>query len=134
MFTSKVKSFAEKQQCTVASLIHNSVAITGNLESEGDLRMDGTLKGSIRSKAKVIIGPSAVVEGNVWCKQAEISGHIKGSLIITDLLQLKGNAVVEGDISTGKLLMETTASFNGQCKMGANVVELNKELQLVVNE
>ena len=72
-------------------------------------------------------GAAAVVEGSVHCKQADIFGHVKGGLEISDLLQLKGKAIIDGDISTGKLMMENTVSFNGQCRMGANIVELNSE-------
>lgn len=134
MFTSKSKSSSQDAAIASCSMLGPGTTIAGDIESNGDIRLDGTIKGSIRCKSKVIIGANAVVEGSIECKQADIFGHVKGGLCVSDLLQLKGKAIIDGDINTGKLMMENTVSFNGQCRMGANVVELNSEmLPLAVN-
>ncbi len=127
MFTSKSKSGINDPAAGSCSMLAEGATIIGDIESKSDIRLDGTIKGNVRCKAKVIIGAAAVVEGSVHCKQADIFGHVKGGLEISDLLQLKGKAIIDGDISTGKLMMENTVSFNGQCRMGANIVELNSE-------
>ncbi len=134
MFTSKSKT--SQEEYAACSIIAQGTVITGDIESNGDIRIDGSIKGNIRSKARIIIGANALVEGNVQSKDADIFGHVKGHLNITELLQLKNLAVIDGDINTGKLQMEHTVSFNGQCKMGANVVELNSStgLPVAVNE
>ncbi len=134
MFTSKSKT--SQEEYAACSIIAQGTVITGDIESNGDIRIDGSIKGNIRSKARIIIGANALVEGNVQSKDADIFGHVKGHLNITELLQLKNLAVIDGDINTGKLQMEHTVSFNGQCKMGAIVVELNSStgLPVAVNE
>ncbi|MFZ1529322.1 MAG: polymer-forming cytoskeletal protein [Ferruginibacter sp.] len=134
MFTSKSKSGINDPAVGSCSMLGAGTTIVGDIESNSDIRLDGTIKGNIRCKAKVIIGAEAVVEGSVHCRHADIFGHVKGGLEVSDLLQLKGKAIIDGDISTGKLMMENTVSFNGQCRMGANIVELNNEqLPLAVN-
>ena len=80
------------------------------------------------------IGPSGVVEGNISCRQADIMGHVTGTIKVTDLLQLKGKAAVDGDIDASKLMIENTVSFNGQCRMGANIVEFNPDIPVAINE
>lgn len=135
MFTSKSKTSAAETATAANSIVGNGTVITGNIETSGDLRIDGTLKGDITSSAKLLIGPNGVVEGNINCRIADIMGQIVGNIYVKDLLQLKGKALVTGDIHTAKLFIEETASFNGQCKMGASVVELKQQdVPLAVNE
>ncbi|MEP6713615.1 MAG: polymer-forming cytoskeletal protein, partial [Ferruginibacter sp.] len=105
-----------------------------NIDTTGDLRIDGTLKGNVNSKAKVLIGPAGCVDGNIYCRQADIMGQVTGNLTTTDLLQLLGKAAIAGDIKAAKLLIESTVNYNGQCQMGANILELIPEIGLAVNE
>ena len=134
MFTSKSKSSNEETTSASNSIIGAGTTITGNIDTNGDLRIDGTLKGNVFSKAKVLIGQEGCVEGNVYCRQADIMGQVTGNLTTTDLLQLKGKAAVAGDIQAAKFFIESTVNYNGQCQMGANIVELNPEIALAVNE
>jgi cytoskeletal protein CcmA (bactofilin family) len=135
MFTSKSKTSAEETAAAANSILGAGTTITGNIETSGDLRIDGTLKGDIISSAKLLIGPNGVVEGNINCRLADIMGQIIGNIHVKDLLQLKGKGLVTGDIHTTKLFIEETASFNGQCKMGASVVELKQQdVAIAVNE
>jgi cytoskeletal protein CcmA (bactofilin family) len=108
--------------------------ITGNIESKGDIRIDGILKGNLTCKAKILIGPEGVVEGDVSGQMADILGTVHGRIKMSGLLHLHGKACVEGDIHAAQLQIETTVSFNGQCHMGANIVELNPDMATAVNE
>lgn len=115
-------------------MIAAGAVITGDLESNGDIRIDGTLKGNLRGKAKIIVGTDGVVEGSIEGLQADIMGHVTGDIKIQELLYLHGNTEVHGDIFAGKLQVEPTAIFNGKCHMGANIVELKKEMASAVNQ
>lgn len=134
MFTSRSKSTNEEQVTDSTSMIGAGTNITGHLDTNGDIRIDGTLKGNIYGKAKVLIGPMGVVEGDIHCREANIMGQVTGCIKVMELLHLKGKAAVAGDIHTSKLLIEPTVNFNGQCHMGANIVELNADMHLAVNE
>ncbi len=134
MFNKKSKFNEEETLSASASIIGAGNTITGDITSNADIRVDGTIKGNVYGKAKVLIGPGGHVEGNIFCKEADISGMVTGNIVSEGLLVLKGNASVQGDIHTTKLFMEPSVSFNGQCRMGANVVELKHELPLAVNE
>jgi len=133
MFTSRSKS-AEDGGSSASSIIGAGTTITGDLLSNGDIRIDGILKGNLRGKAKIIIGPDAVVEGDINGLQADVLGKVTGKIQVSDLLHLRGKAAIQGDVYAGKLQVEPTVTFNGQCHMGANVVELNKDLSVVVNQ
>ncbi len=117
------------------TIIGAGVIISGNIETEGDIRIDGVLKGNVASKAKILLGPEAIVEGDIIANQADILGRVLGKVSVNDLLYLHGKAVIEGNIHTSKLQIEASASFNGACHMGANVVEFGTEhLARAVNE
>jgi cytoskeletal protein CcmA (bactofilin family) len=121
MFNSKSKSSFDETKAGSTSIIGAGTTITGNIQSNGDIRIDGVLKGNLIAKAKILIGADGVVEGDIDGKQADILGKVCGKIKVADLLYLHGKAVVDGDIYAGKLQIEPTAAFNGQCHMGANV-------------
>ena len=113
----------------VTTLIGTGTTLKGDLNSNSDLRIDGTIIGNITSNAKIVIGASGVVEGDLNGNQADIVGKVSGSIRVKDLLQLRSECVVNGNIYATKLQVEPTATFNGQCHMGANVVEMtNNEI------
>jgi len=107
-----------------ATLISSDTTLKGDLSSSNDLRIDGTIIGNIKSNAKVIVGASGVVEGDIISTQADIVGKVSGNIRAKDILQLRGDCVVNGNLYAGKLQVEPTATFNGQCHMGANIVDM----------
>jgi cytoskeletal protein CcmA (bactofilin family) len=100
------------------NFLGEGTTIEGDIQTDGDFRIDGQLNGSMNSKGKVVIGGSGRVRGDIVCQNADISGTIQAKLIVKELLILKASAVVHGDISTSKLAIEPGARFTGSCKMG----------------
>jgi cytoskeletal protein CcmA (bactofilin family) len=112
-------------------------SITGEIISEGNIRIDGKLKGTIATKGKLVIGPKGVVEGEIVCGDADIEGKLLGTIKVNGLLSLKSTSKLEGDIFTGKLAIEPGASFSGACSMGALVKDINattNKRELVADE
>lgn len=109
--------------CT--TLIGAGTTLKGDIQSSSDLRIDGTLIGNVHSSAKVVIGVNGVVEGNICGNQADINGRVAGNVKTKDLLQLRGDCNIKGNLYAGKLEVEPSAVFNGECHMGTNVVEMN---------
>ena len=70
------------------------------------------------------LGHQSHVQGNILAQNADIEGEVKGKLEIAELLVLKATAVINGDIITGKMVVEPGAVFNGTCKMGAVVKDI----------
>ncbi len=131
MFSSKSKSDIDVSSSSGASLIGAGTTIKGDIISSGDIRIDGRLKGNISGSAKVLIGAEGIVEGDIEGQQADILGKVVGKIIIKDLLNLRGKAVLQGDVAAGKLQVEPTVTFSGKCHVGegsvAEVVEMNSE-------
>jgi cytoskeletal protein CcmA (bactofilin family) len=108
------------------NVIGKGTTITGDIDTSNDIRIDGKLEGNLYCKAKVILGSSAVLEGNLSAVHAEISGEVVGKVEVNEMLTLKNSCTIHGDINTGKLIIEAGAKFNGSCKMGA----VSKEVSL----
>lgn len=119
----------EKTNGSGATLIGAGTTLKGDISSNSDLRIDGTVIGNITSAAKIIIGSSGVVEGDISGNQSDIVGKVSGNIRSKELLQLRGECVVTGNLYAGKLQIEPTATFNGQCHMGANIVEMTTNEQ-----
>lgn len=100
------------------SIVQGTI-VEGSVNSKSDFRVDGTIKGKLFCDAKVIIGPTGLVEGEIRCKNAMIEGKFEGILNVGELLSIKESAKVQGDITTGKLIVSSGAQFNGNCNMGS---------------
>ena len=124
MFNINEKKVAA-EEVSNSNIIGKGTSLTGDLETFGNLRIEGNLKGNIKSKSKIVFGESSEVEGNIIAQNAEIAGHVSGTVEVSESLVLKASAVIDGDIITNKLLVESGAIFNGSCKMGVKSKEIH---------
>lgn len=124
MLTSKEQKRAADEISTSSNSIGKGTYLEGNIETHGNIRIDGKITGNIKSKSKVALGNGALVQGNILAQNADIEGEVKGKIEITDLLVLKSTAIINGDILTGKMVVEPGAVFNGTCKMGAAIRDI----------
>ncbi len=102
---------------TSINLIGTGTTIKGEVSSSGDIRVDGTLSGEVRSKGKIVVGTTGVVEGDIICQNADLSGKIRAKVEVSELLTLKASARLFGEIITNKLAIEPGARFTGSCSM-----------------
>lgn len=122
MFGNKNEKTNTSAGNTNSSNVSNSVVegtkIEGNIFAANDIRIDGELIGKLDCKGRVIIGPQGRIEGDIHCQNAIIEGHFTGNVTVKELLTIKDTAVVNGDIVTDKLMVQTGAVFNVTCSMG----------------
>ncbi len=124
MFTTKEEKKAADEITNSSNVIGKGTVLEGNIETAGNIRIEGRIIGNIKSKSKIALGNSCHVDGNITAQNADVEGTVKGKIDISDMLVLKATATVHGDISTGKLVVEPGAVFNGSCKMGAAVKDI----------
>lgn len=91
--------------------------VVGDMITVSNLRIDGEVIGNVSSAAKVVIGITGTIKGNLTCADADIEGKVEGILLVESLLSLRSNSNIEGEITTGKLQVEEGAKFSGTCKM-----------------
>lgn len=123
MFNKQEQKVAEELSNS-SNIIGKGTILEGNLETFGNIRIEGKVIGNIKTKSKAAFGQSSQVEGSVLAQNAEIAGHISGTVEVTEILVLKPTAVIDGDIITNKLIVESGAAFNGSCKMGVKSKEI----------
>jgi cytoskeletal protein CcmA (bactofilin family) len=124
MFTTKNESMKKEETTAVINMIGAGTVIKGDIYSKGDIRVDGILKGSVTTEGKVVLGREGIIEGDIECSDADISGTIKAKITVSKVLSLKDSAKLNGDIITNKLSIEPGAEFTGSCSMGAVIKEI----------
>lgn len=124
MFGSKTDDKNKKAMAQIASsasvnTLVQGTKVVGDIEADNDIRIDGTLDGHLRCTAKVIIGSTGAIKGEVSCANAIIEGRFEGKLRVNEVLNVKETAHVVGDIKTDKLIVHSGAVFNVTCAMGS---------------
>lgn len=118
-------SRTNEKTTTAINAIGQGSTIKGDIITEGDLRVDGTLSGKINTKGLLVLGEKGLVEGEVTCQNALIAGTVKAKIQVSELLSLKSTANLQGDIITNKLSIEPGANFTGSCSMGASIKNIS---------
>lgn len=107
--------------------IGSGTILEGSLTTSGNLRVDGKIIGDVHTDAKMVQGETSMIQGNIKAHSADIGGKIKGKVEVQDVLVLEPNSVIKGDIVTKRLIVESGAKFNGQCKIGGTIKDLSME-------
>lgn len=99
------------------SRIAEGAVLNGDLSARNDIRVDGEVYGTLHSAGKVVVGETASLSGAMLCSNTDFWGKMKGDLYIRDVLSLKSNSCVEGNIYVRKFQVEMGARVNGSFKM-----------------
>jgi cytoskeletal protein CcmA (bactofilin family) len=99
------------------NILGAGAVVKGDIQVNGDFRIDGTLNGTIQCKGKMVVGPTGKIDGEIQCQNADFSGEVRATVKVAELLTLKETARFSGDITTGKLAIEPGAKFSGTCSM-----------------
>ncbi len=109
-----------------SNVISKETRITGDIQAQGNIRIEGTVDGTIQSKGKIGVGDSALIKGDLTSVEAEIAGKVEGEVYCSDSLFLRKTAVILGNITTQKLIVENGAVFNGKCQMNTSSMVVSK--------
>ena len=129
MFSDNKKDKNTYENSSSQNIIAKGTSIIGDFSSEGDLRIDGTIEGNIKTPGKVVVGKYGVIKGTLSGTDAYFEGKFSGNLTLTGTLTLKSSAHIEGEVVLGKLEVEPGATFNVNCVMKGAVKELNTSSQ-----
>ncbi len=111
------KMLDEALNAQAETVVGPSVKIQGDLNSEGNIRIEGHVTGKINTSQSVFVNKEAQIIADILAGNAVIGGDIKGNLKISGHLILQGSARVNGDISCSVLRVEDGAQFSGKCNM-----------------
>ena len=111
------------------NIIGIGTKISGDVNSNGDIRVDGSLTGKLITKGKVVIGETGKVKGEINCKNSDVEGSVEGKITVSQLLSLKAKARIQGDIIATKLAIEPGCQFTGNCDMHTGTSAYEEEIQ-----
>ncbi len=114
-------SMTNQNSSSAINTLVGGTHVEGTIVSKSDIRIDGVVEGVLQCSGKLIIGAEGKVEGEATCQNAVIEGNFRGTLIVTESLDVRENANVVGEIKTGKLNVQAGAIFNGNCDMGQKI-------------
>jgi cytoskeletal protein CcmA (bactofilin family) len=126
MFNRKAKPYTELLGKT--NRIVEGTIIKGDIVSQADFRLDGELIGNFYSTGKLVVGPAGSITGDVNCKNADIEGKFEGIIQVAEILNVKAQAVINGEVTVGKLSVEPGANFSASC-----VMKINEEKLLITD-
>jgi cytoskeletal protein CcmA (bactofilin family) len=126
MFSSKDKQ-PQKTKTMERNVVAKNTTIVGDIKSDGDFRIDGSLEGTLITNGRVIIGEEGIIKGKVEASDADIEGTFSGELLVSNILTIKATANISGDVVIGKLSVEPGATFNATCSMKGAIKELNSK-------
>jgi len=101
-----------------ASILGAGSHFSGNVEVQGNLRIDGEFEGDVRCREMLEVGKTGILKGTLTVKNASISGRVLGNIAATERIELKAGSHLEGDIVTKRLVIDEGVFFEGNCRMG----------------
>ena len=107
------------------TVVGPSVKIQGDLNSEGNIKIEGQVSGKVKTSQSVFIIPGAKIAADILAENAIVGGEILGNLKISGHLILQSTAKISGDINCAILRVEDGAQFTGKCSMGQNGADKN---------
>ena len=105
------------------TIIAKGVEMNGELRVDGNIFIDGDVKGTVISQGDLNIGSEAKIEANLQAKNAIVAGVLRGTVEISEKLEILETAEITGDITAGVLSVAGGATINGTIRMGVGISE-----------
>ncbi|MCS7053576.1 MAG: polymer-forming cytoskeletal protein [Ignavibacterium sp.] len=99
------------------TIISNGVSIEGRINSKGNIRIDGMIKGDVSAQGNLTIGESGQVQGNISGQNIIIGGRVEGTATANERITLQSKSFLKGDLITKILIVESGAIFDGKSSM-----------------
>jgi len=123
--------FTEKQhpgrEGDTLSIIGTGLRVEGDLSSDGVVKVEGTVVGTVRASRQVLVAKGGVVEGDIVTREAIIGGEVRGGIGAEERVELQATSVVHGDITTKRLFVQEGGEINGVIRMGEAVERVSAE-------
>lgn len=123
------KQNEERDIKSAETIIGESVKVKGDFYAQGNIVVDGTLNGSVKTAGDLFVGQKANIVAEVEAKSARIEGVVAGNIKVKDLLEIGASAKINGDVQAGSLTVAKGAVLNGQYTMGEAQVKEKEEIK-----
>ena len=137
MFKNKSEEMSVPQNFDTNTIdrIAEGTVLEGVVNSVKSIRIDGTVKGSVKCLGRVVVGKTGVIEGEVECESADVEGTLNATVEVSGMLEMKATATINGNLTVGKLNVEPGAAINGKIDMGGTIKSIsNEKIEKVVEK
>ena len=86
------------------NMVTQGTTLNGDIMSEGDFRVEGTIKGSLKTSGKIVVGKTGMIDGSIDAENADFEGGFTGKLKLNGTLVLRSSAYIEGEVSILSLI------------------------------
>ena len=112
---------APRELGDVVSIIGPGMKITGDCESDGTIRVEGSIEGTVKAAKSVVIGKDGIVIGDITTQDAIVAGRVNGSVTAESRIELQASCRIQGDIRSRRVKLEEGGQVDGQLHMGAHI-------------
>jgi cytoskeletal protein CcmA (bactofilin family) len=99
------------------SVVATGTRITGQVDTSGVVKIEGTVAGSVRAERQVLVAKGGVVEGDIYTREAVVGGTVTGAIFSDERVEVQSTAQIHGDITTKRILLQEGGEVNGNLKM-----------------
>lgn len=108
---------------SVISIIGPGMTIVGDCQTDGTVRIEGAVEGSVKAGKAIVIGKQGRVAGDIVTQDAVISGAVEGTVTAASRLELQATCRIDGEVHTRRMQLEEGAVLNGNVVMGPDAVK-----------
>ena len=108
---------------TFISIIGPGMLVIGECQTDGTIRIEGTVQGAVRAGKAVVVGKDGVIDGDVSTQDAVISGRVNGTLVAESRLELQATCTIDGEVCARRMQLEEGAVLNGTVRRGETFLE-----------
>jgi len=134
IFGSSAKAASEKpagqgkgsSPATTLSIVGTGMTVRGDLETDGVVKVEGTVDGHVKAGSQVLVAKGGVVHGDIETTEAVVGGAVKGAIRAKERVEVQAGASVEGDVTTRRIAVAEGATLNGQIRMGDGAWSLDE--------
>lgn len=110
-----------RELADVVSIVGPGMKIVGDCESDGTIRVEGSVEGSVKAAKSVVIGTEGIVIGDIVTQDAIVAGRVQGSVTAESRVELQSTCRIQGDIRSRRVKLDEGGQVDGQMHMGAQV-------------
>lgn len=110
------------------SVIAAGMKIIGELDTNGVVKVEGAVSGSVRAERQVLVAKGGIVEGDILTREAVVGGEVRGAIYADERVEVQATSQIDGDITTKRILLQEGGEVNGHLKM-ADPQALNRKAQ-----
>jgi cytoskeletal protein CcmA (bactofilin family) len=125
IFSSKTDAAGEKPAATGKgapaatnlSIVGAGMRVRGDLETDGVVKVEGTVEGNVRAGSQILVAQGGAVHGDIVTTDVIVGGAVHGAIRASGRVEVQTSASIDGDITTRRIAVAEGATLNGQIKM-----------------